>query len=971
MYIQKRLPISIISLIIIPFIILGFILYGYMSHRLIESNKRNMQTIINIGSRQVEMDSEIELMSTKSFAEKEIMKRFLTLYYDENLTPSEIMTKSDDSTIKHMKMIFTKKDQPPNLVNSLLIDISGNILMDRFDKKYKINFGDLMQKYPNVLNETISVEHQDFIDNIELGSYLVCSPVKNKDKKTIGIYINVYSHSFYQQRFRDLTIGYTGATFVLDLNDKKYADYNKKEKSIINSKEIRSKISVIEKNKEISESGYLDIEKNTEQNLQEKLIGYQYLPKHNKILIVYQDTSEIRGPARAALKTVLYIMLLIVFLMIVVTLILSKSITTPITQLMKAMEKAEDGDLDINISYRNNNEFGQLFKSFNKMMSILKNNYEELNMVYTQLSDTQAELEIKYTELERNEKHTNEIKEKYALAVDSSNDAIWEYDYNTKEFYSSYNWRQIVAIEVPELKSFEELLRMIVCEESLESQIDRYKSSLKFNDGHFQLEFKVRDKKDKWILLRGSIKRNEKENIYKISGSVSDISKRKKAEERVNYLAYYDPLTNIPNKVKFNEDITLALNECMMNNTEGALLFIDIDNFKRINDDLGHDVGDTVLKKVCKIITENLLPCEKLYRFAGDEFLILVPKIKNEQEIRKCCELFTEKVAQYFELNDKDVFVSISMGVTIFPRDGEEVNIILKNADTALNVAKESGRKNCCFYERNMYDKLKRKNEIEKALRYALDNNKFEIYYQPQVRCDNGEIHGFEALLRLRDDSLGNISPVEFIPVAEETGLIVPIGTWVLEEACKQNKLWHDKGYKYSKISVNISIKQLVHKNFTEQVSNILKSVGLDPCSLELEITETVLLNNIEEKIKILENIRNMGISISLDDFGTGYSSLSYLKSLPVSCIKIDKSFVDDICNNNANSSMIDIITVMAQKLNLITIAEGVEEENQFEQLKDRQCNIVQGYFFSKPLTVENAENLLKEKISLNETAKL
>lgn len=312
-----------------------------------------------------------------------------------------------------------------------------------------------------------------------------------------------------------------------------------------------------------------------------------------------------------------------------------------------------------------------------------------------------------------------------------------------------------------------------------------------------------------------------------------------------------------------------------------------------------------------------------------------------------------------FEIDDKQMYITASIGVALYPRDGTDINTILKNADSAMYSAKELGKNRFARFDEEMYLKLERKTCIDRILRSAIENNELSIHYQPQYDAQNNEIFGFEALLRLNSMELGNVSPVEFIPIAEETGYISKLDKWVLNEACRQSVKWLSLGYKFKSISVNVSTVDMRQIDFLEMVKGILKSTGINPNILELEITETVLMESLEYNIKILKELMNMGIRIALDDFGTGYSSLNYLMKIPISTLKIDKSFIDNITSNMQNKSIIKNIIQMAHSMDLKVVAEGVESEQQLLLLKGKNCDYIQGYYFSKPLCVVDTEKLL------------
>ncbi|PLR85566.1 GGDEF domain-containing protein [Bacillus canaveralius] len=434
-----------------------------------------------------------------------------------------------------------------------------------------------------------------------------------------------------------------------------------------------------------------------------------------------------------------------------------------------------------------------------------------------------------------------------------------------------------------------------------------------------------------------------------------DISQRKQAEKTIQYMAYYDGLTGLPNRNMFKKHLNEVLNE--RKNQMLAVLFLDLDRFKIINDTKGHAVGDLLLKLVAKRLGLAVQNDGVVSRQGGDEFIILLEDTDKEKAVNVAQRMLDE-FSHSFEINSQEIFVTTSIGISIYPVDGEDEETLLKNADTAMYLAKERGKNNFQFYTDQLHLLSSRKLELENGLRKALEQEQLVLYYQPQVELKTGKIVGVESLIRWQHSDHGFISPDEFIPLAEETGLIVPLGKWVLRKACEQNKKWQQQGYKAIPIAVNISVRQLQDDDFVELVKKVLNETGLDPRYLELEITESIM-QNIDRSENILNQLKDLGIKISIDDFGTGYSSLSYLKHLPIDGIKIDKSFVDDIINHSNQGAMVKTMIDMGHNLNFTVIAEGIENQEQVAFLKKNACKIGQGYYYSKPLAPDEMEKLL------------
>ncbi len=442
---------------------------------------------------------------------------------------------------------------------------------------------------------------------------------------------------------------------------------------------------------------------------------------------------------------------------------------------------------------------------------------------------------------------------------------------------------------------------------------------------------------------------------------IQDITERKRTEERLSYLAYYDALTSLPNRQLLNERLSWAMTEADARDRLVAVMFLDLDRFKTINDTLGHDVGDALLKSVAERLKACVRPGDTISRLGGDEFTIVLANVAHVDDVARVAQKILDQFIAPFRIAGRDLFASPSIGITLYPFDDNNTESLLKNADTAMYHAKSLGRNNFQFYTAELNARAARQLELETGMRHALEREEFVLHYQPLVNMQKGLIVGMEALLRWQHPEYGLIPPMEFIPLAEETGLIVPIGEWVLRTACAQIKVWHATGFPALHVAVNLSSKQLQKKNFAEVVKQALRETGLEPRYLDLELTESLLMQDMEAAEAILKELKDLGALISLDDFGTGYSSLSYLKRFPIDFLKIDRSFVKDIAHDRYGAGIVRAIIVMAHTLGIKVIAEGVETSEQFGYLRDQGCDISQGYFCSKPLAVETFTELLHD----------
>lgn len=451
----------------------------------------------------------------------------------------------------------------------------------------------------------------------------------------------------------------------------------------------------------------------------------------------------------------------------------------------------------------------------------------------------------------------------------------------------------------------------------------------------------------------------EEGNIY-FSSIIRDITERKQAEERINQMVYLDPLTGLPNRHLLNDRLTQALDQANENKQTIGIMFIDLDRFKFINDTLGHAVGDQLLIEVAKRIQVCMGKTDTICRQGGDEFIVLLPNTTSDEvtnRAKKIVDLFSQSVV----LNGHEMFVTPSIGIALYPSDGEDIETLIKNADTAMYRVKEQGKNNFQFYTPDMNEMVSKKMQLEIGLRNALKRGEFKVHYQPQVDIISGKLIGIEALIRWQHPEWGNIPPADFIPLAEETGLIIPIGEWILYEACLQNKSWQNEGFPPLQMAVNISSRQFQQSNLVEMVSNILKETKLDPRYLELELTESIIQDS-KHSISTMHKLKAMGICLSIDDFGTGYSSLSYLKTFPIDTLKIDQTFIRNIFTDSKDASLVDTIINMAHNLDLNVIAEGVETIEQLNFLQQRHCNEAQGYYFSRPISAEEMSIIMKDQ---------
>jgi diguanylate cyclase (GGDEF)-like protein/PAS domain S-box-containing protein len=466
--------------------------------------------------------------------------------------------------------------------------------------------------------------------------------------------------------------------------------------------------------------------------------------------------------------------------------------------------------------------------------------------------------------------------------------------------------------------------------------------------------------------------REEETAEVTIVGTAQDITERKQAEKAIHRLAYYDSLTGLANRVLFKDRLSNALSYAQRHHLHLAALFIDVDRFKVINDTLGHTVGDLLLIHVAERLSESVRqsdsvsrhaeqePSHALARLGGDEFTILLTSLPQPEDAGRVARRILDTLTHPFSIDGHEIFISASIGISIYPSDGTTVEALLKNADTAMYHAKEQGRNNCQFYSSGLNAAAAERLDLESDLRRALDRQEFVVYYQPKLNIHSRKILGAEALVRWKHPKRGLVPPGVFLNAAIDTGLIRPMDEWVLHEACRQVQAWERAGLPAVTVSANVSNSLFHGRTLPGTVADALRDSGLNPSQLELELTESIAMRDVEASVTMLEGLRTMGVRLSIDDFGTGYSSLSYLQRFPLSRLKIDQSFVRDLLTNENNVKITRAIIAMAHSLNLSVLAEGVETDGQLTRLREEGCDEVQGYLFSRPVSASDFEALLR-----------
>lgn len=563
----------------------------------------------------------------------------------------------------------------------------------------------------------------------------------------------------------------------------------------------------------------------------------------------------------------------------------------------------------------------------------------------------------------RAEAALTESEERYRLLAQYSTDLISRHTLDGMCLYASPACRTLLGLESEEMVGHP--IMDFVHPDDVESVRDAQAELL--SKPTYTTRYRIRRKDGAWIWFETTsrpIRSSETGSVVEIIAVSRDISERKEAEQRIEYQAYHDALTGLPNRMLFKDRLSVGIARANRKGVGLAVMFLDLDHFKIVNDTLGHTVGDRLLQGVSERLKESLREEDSVSRLGGDEFTLMVVDLGVEDDAVRIAQKVLDAIALPFRVDEHELFVTTSIGIALYPQDGTDPDTLLKNADSAMYRAKELGRSNYQLCTPAMNARAAERLSMEHGLHLALERNELELHYQPQVALDANRVVGMEALIRWRHPSRGLIGPAEFIPIAEDARLIFPIGDWVLREACARVKTFHDAGLGDLNVAVNLSARQFQQRELIRIVEKALADTGIDPRFVELEITESIAMQNTEWTISMLHDLRAMGISISMDDFGTGHSSLNYLKRFPIDIVKIDRSFIVDVAEGQRDAAIVEAMITMAHGLGMKVFAEGVETEAQRSFLSTRGCDVFQGYLFSHPLPDAELEQLLRHEMA-------
>jgi len=564
------------------------------------------------------------------------------------------------------------------------------------------------------------------------------------------------------------------------------------------------------------------------------------------------------------------------------------------------------------------------------------------------------------TERKRMEKALRQSEEKYRTILESIQEGYFEVDLNGNFTFCNDSMSRLTG------HSKEDLLGMnhkqFTNKETAKEVFQAFSEVYNTEEPSKGFDWQIIRKNgaEGYIEASLTLQKDSSGKTTGFKGMIRDITERKRTEQQINYMATHDTLTGLPNRLMFSQLLNQAIRSAQRHRKQLAVLFIDLDRFKVINDSLGHEAGDRLLKEMSRRFKRSLRAVDVVGRLGGDEFIILTEEVDELSQIANVAHKILTTTIQPMVLQGEECRVTASIGISIYPGDGTDEQTLIKNADIAMYFAKEEGKNNYQFYSKDIQSQSNKRFSIETNLRRALERNELSLEYQAKLDFKTGLITGVEALLRWENPSLGSITPTQFIPVAEETGMIVPIGRWVMKTACAQNVAWQRQGLPPVCMAVNLSLRQLMDDNLLEDIKTALMDSGMAPNLWELEITESMVMQNPTRLIALLTDIKKLGVRLAIDDFGTGYSSLAQIKNFPIDTLKVDRSFIRNLSQDSENQAITQAIITMGKNLCLTVVAEGVETQEQKDFLRDHVCDEIQGFHFSKPIAPDKFADLLR-----------
>ncbi|MFQ5543925.1 MAG: EAL domain-containing protein, partial [Nitrospiria bacterium] len=770
-----------------------------------------------------------------------------------------------------------------------------------------------------------------FMNNREndIPSMLITAPVHNFYNELIGVIaLEIDMAPIYHFIQKTQGLGKTGETLigkkmgnaVRFLNPLRHDPSTALKKTVF----IGSQLAIpIQK----AVQGYNGSGRSVDYRNKEIISVWRYIPSLDWGLMTKIDTEEAFEDVvglRIYLLTVGTVLLIVVGF---ISSAFSKSITLPIASLQNGMETVTQGNLDFKVEVDSGGEIAALSRCFNQMVTEIKKRNKDLN-------------DFKFA-----------LDEASIVAI---TDQTGKIQYVNDKFceISKYSREELIGQDHRIVNSGSHSSTFI---KNMWTTIASGKVWLG------NIKNQAKDGSIYWVATTIVPFLNKQGKPYQYLSIRTNITQQKHAEEEIKRMALYDDLTGLPNRTLFNERLNQTLKQRHWEERPFAVIFLDLDRFKLINDTLGHAAGDQLLQKVSLRLTRCLREEDTVSRMGGDEFTILLPAIAKKEDALLVAEKMIATLKEPYEIAEHELFITGSIGISLYPDDGNDAETLKKNADAAMYQAKQNGRGRFASFTPGLLIEGRSELDLDSALHHALDRKEFSLHYQPLIDLGSGKVIGMEALIRWQNEKVGFISPEKFIPLAEKTGLILPMGDWILETATRQIKKWDDAGFTDLTVSVNVSALQFQQPDFADHVSRIVLSSGIGQSALKLEITESLLMKNQEEIIRKLQQLKGRGIHFAIDDFGTGYSSLSYLRKFPLESLKIDRSFIMNLPDNNDDAVIAETIITLGHHLGLKVVAEGIETKEQLVFLQARGCDVGQGYLFSRPLPAETFTKLLQK----------
>jgi len=938
MLIRKKLPLIMILLVTIPMILLYSVYYVYISGELTQNKKEEMNKILDMEHEYLISFFETRMLEVNYLAERNDVCEYLSLYQKTpDQTNEEILRFHRDLS----KQFAWINENSKEIEDVFVLAQDGTLLASGNPDSYWINLSERAYFKDAMKGKTvISNLLRDKIDGRSV--VLISAPIfDSQHEHIIGVMVSLIDMKETSEGITNITDPETGEAYLVDQDG---TIVFHKEVDMIGNKPLNPQTAKFMESNSFKENSGNKIIKN---GFTKVYITYKAVENTGWKIVLEQDMNVIMYSAYQALFVMTVVFFVTIALTILISAKMARTITYPLTELTRIVNQTKGGDLFSRFSYDSRNEYGQLALNFNTMLDEIHATEEELRTSNDELVDQKQLLE--------------EMQCRFNVALKSAKDIVWEWDISSGKFYASEQWHVLFGNsnhnDTVKCVPFEQILdeeNTALLSEQIEELIQKSKEWIVFDFPY------IKDENEKiWCQIKASGVMDVAGNIIEIAGTLSDHSEQKKTEEKIWRLAFIDQLTELPNRTSFKFKLEESIKASEQSGEKTVLFLMDMDDFKRINDTLGHAVGDILIIEIADRLRKKGF---EAFRLAGDEFAIIFSGLLDLSQIEKKSMLIHELFQDPFVYQGRTIMISFSIGGSVFPDDGSSGEKLTQNADTALYIAKDEGKSKTVIYNQVMSEKIMKKLEIETVIRRAVKDNLLCMYYQPQFSPEYSELKAFEALMRIKLEDGTILLPGDFIPIAEETGVIVELGEWAIREVFEKIRDWLETGFLLDYVSVNVSGVQLRQQYFAEMVLDIAKEKNIRPESVEIEITESTFMDSSEKNIMILTKLKEWGFRIALDDFGTGYSSFQYLRTLPLTTLKIDKSFIDCIDYSDKAESIVRQIIEIGHEMDLRVVAEGVETEIQRDILCRLSCDFIQGYFYSKPLPLDQTETLLKDR---------